>query len=167
MEIFFGVSVAWFMSSVAIGVGSSTLAIASFLVALSDGQIDQSERRMMGVIYTSLRVAMVMITLSLFMLGILFPGSIMGSTYLWVLMLALVANSILMTKHWISFKIGPAFQSATWYTLGFMMTIEAFALLPLSWSVFLTLYAADVVVAILLVNALMYYLAHKRTAKTQ
>jgi len=162
MEIIYGLLVAWFMSSAAIGVGSSTLAIASFLVALSDGQIDQSERRMLGVIYYSLRVAMVMLSVSLFVIGMMFPGSIESSTFLWILMLALVVNSILMTKHWISFRIGPAFQAATWYTLGFVMSIEAFSLLPLTWSTFLMLYLIDVALALLIVNVLMWYLSDKR-----
>ncbi len=167
MELIFGLLVAWFMSSVAIGVGASTLAIASFLVALSDGQIDQSERRMMGVIYFALRVAMVMISVSLLAIGLLFPGSIQSSTFLWVLLFALIANAILMTYHWISFKIGPAFQAATWYTVGFMMSIEAFSLLPLTWSMFLTLYVIDIFVAILVVNILMHITAQKRAPEPQ
>lgn len=166
MEIILGLSLVWFMSSVAIGVGSSTLAIASFIVALSDGQIDQSERRMLGVIYFSLRVAMVMIALSLFALGFLFPGTIKSSLFLWVILFALVVNSIFMTKHLISFKIGPALQAATWYTLGFIMTIEAFALLPLTWSMFLSLYAIDVVVAIALVNGIMLYTSGRNSPRS-
>lgn len=157
MESIHGLLIAWLMSSTALGVGSSTLAIASFLTALQDGQIDQGERRMLGVIYASLRVAMVMIAIALLWLNLGYPGTILGSVFIWTPLLILTLNSVLMTMHWISFKIGPALQAATWYTLGFMLTIEAFNLLPLTWTTFSILYAIDIVLAILIVNVLMWY----------
>lgn len=162
METVYVLLVAWLMSSTALGVGSSTLAIASFLTALKDGQIEKSERQMLGVIYTALRVAMMMIFLSLGALTVLYPGSIQSAVYLWILLGILTLNSILMTKHWISYKLGPALQAATWYTLGFKLTIEAFSLLPVTWVVFTSLYVVDIVIAVLAVNALLWWFKRSR-----
>ena len=47
--------------AISLGVGSSTLAIVNFFVAIDDGKIDDTERKMMGVVYIILRIAMVMI----------------------------------------------------------------------------------------------------------
>jgi hypothetical protein len=47
--------------SISLGVGSSTLAIINFFVAIADSKIDETERIMMGVVYTVLKVAMVLI----------------------------------------------------------------------------------------------------------
>ena len=48
----------YFGSAIALGVGASTIVIVGFLVAISDGDLDRSERRMLGVIYWALRAAM-------------------------------------------------------------------------------------------------------------
>ena len=162
MEFLYAFLVAWLMSSTALGVGSSTLAIAGFLVALKDGQIDESERRMLGVIYYALRVAMGMIALSLLGLGLLYPGAIVSTPMIWLLLAVLLLNSLLMTKHWISFRLGPALQAATWYTLGFVLVIEAFSLVQLTYFNFALLYVADIAILLAIVNLLLsFYLPKK------
>jgi hypothetical protein len=161
MESIYSLLVAWLMSSTALGVGSSTLAISSFVVALLDGTIDQSERRMLGVIYWSLRSAMVMIGVSLGLLQLLYPGTIASAPYLWLLLAVLVGNSVLMTKHLIPHTIGPALQAATWYTYGFMLAIEAFELLPIDGRTFSLLFLADIIILLVIVNALLYWMKHR------
>ena len=50
--------------SISLGTGASTLAITNFFAAIADGGISPDERRMMGVVYIVLRVAMVLILLT-------------------------------------------------------------------------------------------------------
>lgn len=57
-----------FSFATSLGVGSSTLAIANFFVAIADGMIDPEERKMMGVVYIVLRVAMVLLFITLTLL---------------------------------------------------------------------------------------------------
>ncbi len=54
--------------AISLGVGSSTLAIINFFVAIADGAIDETERKMMGVVYKVLRVAMVLILITTILL---------------------------------------------------------------------------------------------------
>ena len=67
-----------------------------------------------------------------------------------------------MTKHWISPKIGPGLQAATWYTLGFIVTIHMFELVKLDTVTFSLLYAVDIVTALVIVNGYMKYLQSKK-----
>lgn len=163
LELIIKLAVILQASAVCLGVGSSTLAISSFLTALYDNQIDPSERRMLGVIYIVLRVAMVLIlltTVAIAWFGPQFFGSYIN--YLWVLIAILFLNAIAMTKHWISPKYGPAIQAGTWYTLGFMITIHMFHLFPVNWMGFVALYAADLVTAYVLVNGYLWWRKHAK-----
>lgn len=143
-------------SAISLGVGSSTLAITSFLVALSDKQIDASERRMLGVIYILLRIAMIMILLTTLFIVWQRPTLFGNQTqFLYTLIAVLYINAFCMTKHWISMKIGPALQAATWYTLGFIVTIHMFSLYIITINSFIALYLIDIVIA---VAVLQYFL---------
>lgn len=157
METIFALTTMVLASSVSLGVGSSSLAITSFFAAIADGNIDESERRMLGVIYWMLRVAMVLITVSAVILTWVFPGTLAGVEFVWILIAVLYINAILMTKHWMPVKYGPALQAATWYTLGFLFSIEMFALMELTWLSFIGLYVIDFAVAFALVNGFMAY----------
>ena len=149
------------MSSVALGVGASSLAITSFLTALYDGEVDVSERRMLKVIYWALRWSMVMIAVVLAVLQWWWPNTLIGESYLWVLIVILYVNAMLMTEHLIPVSLGPALQAATWYTLGFMITIELFNLAPLTLTLFGVLYLADIVFFVVLVNVGLWWLRKK------
>jgi len=161
MEIIYDVLVVWLMSSVALGVGASSLAITSFLTALYDGEVDVSERRMLKVIYWALRWSMVMIAVVLAVLQWWWPNTLIGESYLWVLIVILYVNAMLMTEHLIPVSLGPALQAATWYTLGFMITIELFNLAPLTLTLFGVLYLADIVFFVVLVNVGLWWLRKK------
>lgn len=150
-------------SAIGLGVGSSTLAIASFLAALKDGTIDESERRMLGVIYVTLRVAMVLILVTTLILAWLRPETFGENIkFLFILVGVLYLNAVLMTKHWIPSSIGPALQAATWYTLGFVASITMFQLFELTYGNFALLYVADVILAILVVK---FFLARAKARK--
>ena len=143
-------------SAINLGVGSSTLAITSFLVALNDKTIDASERRMLGVIYILLRIAMVMILLTTLFIVWQRPTLFGNLTqFLYILIAILYINAFCMTKHWISMKIGPALQAATWYTLGFIVSIHMFALYIITIPNFIMLYLIDIVIAL---AVLQYFL---------
>jgi len=162
-QIIFNLAVILHASAISLGVGSSTLAISNFLVAIFDGQVDESERRIMGVTYIMLRVAMVsilFITAFIYFLNADFFGAI--GNFMWVLIAMLFLNAVLMTKHIMPSKVGPALQAATWYTLGFMITIHMFKLFSLSTTTFLVLYAADIIVALVIVNGYIKYLQTKK-----
>lgn len=163
MELIFSLAIIFHASAIALGVGSSTLAISNFLVAIFDGQIDEGERRIMGVTYIMLRVAMVSILLTtalIYFFDTNFFGEI--GVFMWVLIAVLYVNAIMMTKHWISPKIGPGLQAATWYTLGFIVTIHMFELVKLDTVTFSLLYAVDIVTALVIVNGYMKYLQSKK-----
>lgn len=143
-------------SAINLGVGSSTLAITSFLVALNDKKIDASERRMLGVIYILLRIAMVMILLTTLFIVWQRPTLFGNQTqFLYTLIAILYINAFCMTKHWISMKIGPALQAATWYTLGFIVSIHMFALYTITTLNFIVIYLIDIVIAL---AVLQYFL---------
>lgn len=162
-EVVFKFAVIFQASSIALGVGSSTLAISSFLYAIAnDNKIDPSERRMLGVIYWALRTAMFGIVLTTGCIHLVEPeffGAV--GLYVWILVGVLFGNALAMTKRWVSSKYGPALQAATWYTLGFLVTIHMFELFAVDYQTFIALYAADIVFTLILVNAVLRWV-HKK-----
>jgi len=161
MDIFLDVVIVTLMTVTSIGVGASTLVIASFFVALYDGQIDPSERRMLGVIYWLLRYAMVMIAVAMGLVTWFAPETFYTLPYFWALVAVLFVNAFLMTKHWISPKLGPAIQAGTWYTVGFLHTIELFNMLEITPLIFLSLYAVDILFMLLVVNGYLTFVKKK------
>lgn len=161
--LIFNLAIIFHASAIALGVGSSTLAISNFLVAIYDGKIDEGERRIMGVTYIMLRVAMVSILLTTVLIY-LFDSNFFGEigAFIWLLIAILYLNAILMTKHVMPSKIGPALQAATWYTLGFIITIHMFDLFALDTATFSMLYAVDIATALVIVNGYMKYLQSKK-----
>lgn len=153
--------------AISLGVGCSTLAIVNYFVAFADGKIDQDERRMMGVVYVMLRIAMVFILLTtvllalceLFVLGTDYITVVILST--WTLVFMLFFNALLMTKHIMPPTIGPALQASTWYTLGVLMALEQLYLLGFSYLEFFIGYLAAICLGISIVNGTMSYLKNK------
>lgn len=157
--------------AISLGVGSSTLAIINFFVAIADGKIDPQERAMMGVVYIVLRVAMILILVLAIMIG-MYSFVDAGMTYfspfiigMWTLIGVLYVNAFLMTKHIMPSNIGPALQASTWYTLGGMMALLPLGLANFSVFEFFIAYAAVISLAIALVNGAMAYLKKKREQK--
>lgn len=152
--------------AISLGVGCSTLAITNFFVAIADGKIDENERKMMGVVYIVLRVAMILIlttTTVLSMYAYATPGSFTTVTAaIWTLVAVLFGNAVLMTKHIMPSNIGPALQAGTWYTLGVTMSLIPLGLSSFSYFQFIVGYAAAVALAIAIVNGMMSYLKKKR-----
>lgn len=154
--------------AISLGVGSSTLAIINFFVAIADGKIDERERAMMGVVYVVLRIAMILIFLTTAFIGLNQLSSI-GTAYftpfitgMWTLIAVLFVNSFLMTKHIMPSNVGPALQASTWYTLGILMSLIPLELIGFSYFEFLIGYFAAIALAVAVVNGAMSYLKKKR-----
>lgn len=152
--IIYDVFVVWMMASVALGVGASSVGISGFLVALHDGSIQPGEKRMLKVIYWALRWAMITIPVTVLVVTALKPGVLMGLPFIWIIVAVLYLNALQMTFHWIPGIFGPALQAASWYTLGFLLSIELFDLAPLTWTLFVLLYAADIIFFLVLIKAI-------------
>jgi len=170
MELFtIVVSVAQIIG-ISLGVGTSTLAVLSFFAAIKDGTIDEAERRMLGVIYIILRVAMVTILVST--LGLTFAGyGDSGASYFtpyivgqYVLIAVLFLNAILMTARLMPSKFGPAIQAGSWYLLGFGMALQSLGLTNFTLVEFFIAYGIELVFATLLINGVMIHLRKAHSA---
>jgi len=147
---------------ISLGVGTSTIALVNFFHAIKDGVIDPIERGFMGLTYIVLRVAMVVIILTvagLTALGILAEGSAYVTGYELAqvfLTVVLFANASLMTARLMPSKFGPAIQAASWYSLGLLA-----ALVPLGYTTnfsfagFFFSFVPFVVFMIILIMAIM------------
>lgn len=148
--------------AISLGVGSSTLAVVNFFVAIADGKIDETERKMMGITYTLLRVAMVVIALTTLSLLALItsvnatPGSFI--MFQLVLIGILFLNALLMTKRIMPSTFGPAIQAGSWYTLGILLALIPLGLTGFSLLQFGLMYSAIVLLGICIVNGMMAYL---------
>ncbi|MEK7462089.1 MAG: hypothetical protein AAB618_00750 [Patescibacteria group bacterium] len=153
--------------SISLGVGSSTLAIATFFVAIADGSINPDERKMMGVVYIVLRIAMVLIlTTTLIILAAQYTANsfefapfLIGQLFVVVI---LFVNAMLMTAHLIPSNFGPAIQAGNWYTLGTLSALLPLGLTTFSFTQFFIAYITWIVLAIAIVNAIMAWQMAKR-----
>ena len=164
MELTFNLATILLSMSVSLGVGCSTIAIINFFAAIRDGIIDESERNLMGVTYAILRVAMVLILLSLTTLTIIQYVATGIDTFtpvvstMWLVVLVLYTNAALMTLRIMPSTFGPAIQAGSWYTLGLCMALQSIRVTDLSVWKFLLIYTAIVLLAIVVVNGAMAYL---------
>lgn len=160
MEIIYIIAAIGQSFGVSLGVGSSTIAVVQFFKAIADGNIDESERRIMGVGYTVLRVAMGLILVSTTIHGVIlyyFVG--LGSAYftpffvgLWLVLGVIFLNALAMTKHWIPSSLGPAIQAGSWYTMGLMFALLPLGLISFTFTQFVLVYAGVVCLAIAIIN---------------
>lgn len=147
--------------SISLGVGSSTLAIVNFFAAIADGTIDETERRMMGIVYVVLRIAMVAILVSTLMLfGLKYletqSFSLTGVELGQITALAvLYINAILMTKRIMPSTYGPALQAGSWYTLGTLSALQIVGIVGFVYWEFVLSYITWLVAAVAIVNGVM------------
>lgn len=154
--------------SISLGVGASTIAITSFFVSIADGSISPDERRMLGVVYVVLRVAMVLILLTTAVLLISkygLTGLTSMSTFHLAQSLALLVlfvNAVLMTLHIVPSNFGPAIQAGNWYTLGVLNALLPLGITHFTHTQFFLSYLAWIALAIAIVNAVMaLIMAHR------
>lgn len=157
--------------SISLGVGSSTLAIINFFAAIADGTIDPSERRMMGIVYVVLRIAMVAIlATTVLLLAIEYSSanlwSLSGFAYAQILVIfVLYVNALLMTAHLVPSTFGPAIQAGSWYTLGTLAALASLQITTFGFLQFLLAYIAWIVLAIGIVNGVMAIMKSKQQKK--
>jgi len=172
MELLYDIATVIQTIAISLGVGTSTVAITSFFVAIADGHLDATERRMMQPVYIILRVAMGLILLTTIMEGIAlvttFGTDVFGGAAFsaWTIIAVLFLNAYMMTKHLIPSTFGPAIQAGSWYTLGFMTAMFAIGAQNFSYLSFLIGYGLFLVAAIAFVNGMMVYLKMRRPADT-
>ncbi|MCA9363132.1 hypothetical protein KC851_02335 [Candidatus Kaiserbacteria bacterium] len=156
---------------VSLGVGSSTLAITNFFVAIADGKIDDTERRMMGVVYVVLRVAMVVILVTTVILisyefggaGVLnMPGFAWAEI---IVLLVLYTNALLMTHHLMPSTFGPALQGGSWYTLGVLAALQILDYTGFTLGLFIMAYISWLILAVGIVNGIMAMMKAKKENK--
>jgi hypothetical protein len=155
--------------AVSLGVGSSTLAITNFFVAIADGRIDENERKMMGVVYIVLRIAMVLILLTTGVLTAV-QYATHGAAFLspfvlgfWAVVAVLYINAVMMTKHLMPSTMGPALQASSWYTLGVLIALSSLGLTGYSLFEFSLAYVTAILLAISVVNGIMAVLKSKKS----
>ena len=153
--------------SISLGVGSSTLAIVNFFVAISDGKIDETERRMMGIVYVVLRIAMILIlatTVLMMIFDHLDAGIDMTSlvSAQLVVLIVLFLNATLMTMRKMPSTFGPALQAGSWYTLGTLAALVPLGLTTFTLTEFFLGYVTWLILAIAIVNGVMAILKHKK-----
>lgn len=143
-----------FQTGLSIGVGSSTVALTLYLIALSDGKLEPSERHMLGGVYVILRIGMILIATGL-ALSFIFETVARDLQYAfqWAMLGALTTNAVLMTYHKISMQFAPALQGATWYAL-FFVTVLPVHTLPLV--IVGVLYCAWVAVVYLIIRTVLH-----------
>ncbi|MBP9842451.1 MAG: hypothetical protein KBC62_00445 [Candidatus Pacebacteria bacterium] len=147
--------------AISLGVGASTVAIVNFFSAIKDGAIDDTERRMLGVAYGILRVAM--ITILVTTLIMLFNeydqvGIQDLTTYALAELLVifvLYVNALLMSAHLIPSTFGPALQAGNWYVLGMLAALFAVGLHTFTITQFLLGYISWLILAVGIVNGIM------------
>jgi hypothetical protein len=155
---------------ISLGVGSSTLAIVNFFAAIADGTIDETERRMMGIVYVVLRIAMVGILITTILLHapvVLAQGLAGMTTFMWAqwLVLAMLyTNAFLMTKRIMPSTFGPGLQAGSWYSLGIIMALALQGVTGYSLLQFALGYVAVLVLAVGSVNGVMAYLKARNQA---
>lgn len=149
---------------VSIGVGCSTVAILNFLVAVRDGVVDESERRIMKVVYTVLRIAMGLILITMFLQGLMLVSAY-GTYYFnpfvvsaWFTVIMLYLNAILMTKKLMPRSIGPSLQVASWYTLAVLYFLSTVNLIYFTYLQFFAGFALVLLIAMMVINGTMAYL---------
>jgi len=154
--------------TISLGVGSSTLAIINFFAAIADGVIDETERRMMGIVYVVLRIAMVLIlvsTLTLIFFSSVETGLLNMSSFTIAQLITLAAlylNAILMTWRIMPSTFGPALQAGSWYTLGALSALQILGSTGFSLGQFLMGYITWLVLAVGIVNGVMAILKAKK-----
>ena len=148
-------------AAISLGMGSSTLAIINFFVAIADGKIEPEERKMMSVVYIVLRIAMVLIlvtTVSIIANNYFLTGASSISTFTisqLTIISVLFINAVLMTERIMPSTIGPAIQAGSWYSLGIMTSLLPLGLTNFTFGQFLLGYVTALILTICIVNAVM------------
>ena len=125
-----------------LGVGSSTFALLFYIMALTDGEVDPSERRFMHAVYKVLRIGMFLIAFALILS--LFTTLDITFQYIsqWSLLLIITLNALGMTFKVMPMKYGPVITGGSWYSLFLVSILPGNVINPAPISFVLTGYLA-------------------------
>jgi hypothetical protein len=106
-----------------LGVGGATIAEVQVIQALKDGKVDASERALMHANYWVIRLGIAIILLSGLTLvwWWLTTGNsdwVLTSHKIWMkdlMLVVIIVNAVLLTKHWIPFWLGSALSFTSWW----------------------------------------------------
>lgn len=108
----------------AVTVGASTFALTFYFMAIKDGTIDPSEKRFMGAVYFTLRLALafIIVTELYYVLSYGIAAFALAPTpeiffFRWFVILVIIVNALLMEYHRMPMWLGPALAGGSWYTL--------------------------------------------------
>ena len=159
MEITYIINMLVMSIAVSIGVGCSTVALAQFFSAIKDGEIDPIERRMMGIVYLLLRVAMGAILATLLVqAGIIYyiTGNFLFISPFFLALYTTVAvlfiNAVGMTMRYMPRQVGPGLQATTWYTIGILTALVPLNLARFTYMEFLLVYVGTVILVVAALN---------------
>ena len=152
---------------ISLGVGTSTMAVTLFFLAIKDGEISRDERAYLGITYFVLRVAMTIILISTILIAIIGGASGLDifSAYFaaqTLLVAVLFINAFLMTMHIMPSTFGPAIQASSWYSLGIMAAMYGQGFTNINLLIFFFAYATFIFFAVSFINAMMAYLKELR-----
>jgi hypothetical protein len=152
---------------ISLGVGTSTMAVTLFFLAIRDGVISRDERSYLGITYIVLRVAMGIILVSSILIAIIgcqdyaaIFTPYFGAQVLLIGMLFL--NAFLMTIHVMPSTFGPAIQASSWYSLGTLAAMYGQGIQNIDMLLFVFAYLTLIFFAVSFINAMMAYLKEKR-----
>lgn len=111
---------------IGLAAGASTFALTFYFMGMEDGVIDASERRFMGAVYFTLRLALVVI-IATEVFYVLYYGlsefSLVETAevlwFRWMLIGVIIINALLMQFHKMPMWLGPALAGGSWYSLFF------------------------------------------------
>lgn len=156
---------------ISLGVGSSTLAVLNFFIAIKDGKIDETEKHFMGITYTILRIAMVIILLGSLILayyGFMTEGVAYFTSFVitqFVFITILYINATLMTLHIMPSSFGPAIQASSWYTLGFTLALYTNGVNDMAFTSYAFIYLFMFIIAYSVINGVMSHLRNRAVEK--
>jgi len=150
--------------ALSLAVASSTFALVFFLNGIKHGTGDASERRFLGIIYTTLRLALAtIIATQLILVSSYLPDGLpmllQNPIFLmsWVLIAVIIVNAVLMEFHKMPMWLGPVLAGGSWYAL-FIISVWP-GPLPLSFPELLGAY-----LAFLILFGLIFMLIKRRMA---
>ena len=123
MDIFAIITEIVFKLGLTLGVGSSTFALTFYIMALTDGKIDPSERRFLHAVYTVLRIGMFLIATGLILSLFVYPDTSVQYIAQWILLGVITLNALGMTFKFMPMQYGPTIAGGSWYSLFFASTL--------------------------------------------
>jgi hypothetical protein len=153
---------------ISMGVGASTLAVVQFFSAVADGEVSPDERRMIGLVYSVLRIAMLgilaIISIEVLLMLVAYNLGALTPQFIFTLFLLLVLSvvTILHGSGILPSSVGPTIQVSTWYTLGIAHSLERFGYSDFNVTQFIFIFLLIALLIAAFINVVLWVLHKKR-----